>query len=133
MRVVAVATWAIPLRWWPERALEWLDAVGLSAYAVYGAGKAMHFGIPPIPAATAGVVTACVGGIVRDITANVPSILMRHELYVTAALCSAALFVALATHGVARPWPVVLGFASGFLVRAATLRWKLALPPHRGH
>ena len=37
---VAIAAWAIPLRWWPERALEWFDAAGLAAYAVYGAGKA---------------------------------------------------------------------------------------------
>jgi uncharacterized membrane protein YeiH len=131
--IVAVAAWAIPLRWWPERALDWFDAIGLSAYAVYGAGKALHFGIAPISAATAGVVTACVGGIVRDITAGVPSILMRHELYVTAALCAAGLFVAL-THGeLAEPWPALLGAALGFVVRAGAIRWGWSLPPHRGH
>src|SRR5262245_53912013 len=54
--VVAVAAWAIPLRWWPDRALEWLDAAGLAAYAVYGAARALQFGIDPIPAVTAGVI-----------------------------------------------------------------------------
>jgi len=78
--LVAIAAWAIPLRWWPERALEWLDAAGLAAYAVYGAGKALRYGVPPVPAVAAGVITACVGGIIRDITAGTPSILMRHEL-----------------------------------------------------
>ncbi|MBV9842704.1 MAG: trimeric intracellular cation channel family protein [Sphingomonadaceae bacterium] len=130
---VAVAAWAIPLRWWPERALEWFDAVGLAAYAVYGAGKALHVGIAPIPAAAAGVITACLGGIIRDITAGVPSILMRHELYVTAALCAAACFVALTAFGVAAPWPALLGAALGFALRAASIRWGLSLPPHRGH
>jgi len=131
--IVAIAAWAIPLRWWPERALDWLDAAGLAAYAVYGAGKALQFGIAPIPAAAAGVITACLGGVIRDITAGVPSILMRHELYVTAALFAAGLFVALASGGVVAPWPAMLGFGLGFTIRAAAIRWSITLPPHRGH
>ncbi|HVJ02756.1 MAG TPA: TRIC cation channel family protein [Sphingomonas sp.] len=129
---IALGAWAIPLRWWPERALEWLDGAGLAAYAVYGAGKALEYGIPPVPAVAAGVVTGCVGGVIRDITAGVPSILMRHELYVTAALLAAMLFVALSAGGVAMPWPALIGFAAGFALRAAAIRWRLTLPPHRG-
>jgi len=130
--LVAIAAWAIPLRWWPERALEWLDAAGLAAYAVYGAGKALRYGVSPVPAVAAGVITACVGGIIRDITAGTPSILMRHELYVTAALAAAALFVALLWAGVGAPWPGLLGAGLGFALRGAAIRWKLALRPHRG-
>lgn len=37
---VAAAVWLVPPTRWPERALDWFDAAGLSAYAVYGAGKA---------------------------------------------------------------------------------------------
>ena len=59
--IVGLAGWLIPLRRWPHRALEWLDAAGLAAYAVYGAGKALHYGVPPLPAAAMGVVTACMG------------------------------------------------------------------------
>jgi len=130
--LVAIAAWAIPLRWWPERALEWLDAAGLAAYAVYGAGKALRYGAPPIPAVAAGVITACVGGIIRDITAGVPSILMRHELYVAAALAAATLFVALVWAGVPAPCPALIGATLGFALRGAAIRWKLALRPHRG-
>lgn len=130
---IAIASWAIPLRWWPERALEWLDAAGLAAYAVYGASKALHFGVSPVPAAAAGVITACIGGVIRDITAGVPSILMRHEIYVTAALLAAASFVVLTRLGLAAPWPSLLAFALGFLLRGAAIRWKLTLPAHRGH
>jgi len=130
--IVAAAAWLVPLRWWPERALDWFDAAGLAAYAVYGAGKALQFGISPVPAITAGVITACIGGVIRDITAGVPSILMRHELYVTAALSAAALFVGLNSAGIDTPWPTLLGFGLGFAMRAAAIRWKLALPPHRG-
>ena len=129
---IAVAAWLVPLRWWPERALEWFDAAGLAAYSVYGASKAMQFGVPPVPAVAAGVITACVGGVIRDITVGVPSILMRHELYVTAALAASVLFVALGGIGLVAPWPAALGVLAGFALRGAAIRWKLALPPHRG-
>jgi uncharacterized membrane protein YeiH len=130
--LVAVAAWVVPLRWWPERALEWLDAAGLAAYAVYGAAKALNYGIAPISAVAAGVITACVGGIIRDITAGVPSVLLRHELYVTAALLAAAAFVGLSRLGLATPWPACIAVALGFGLRGAAMRWRLALPPHRG-
>jgi uncharacterized membrane protein YeiH len=129
---VAAAAWLVPVRLWPERALEWFDAAGLAAYSVYGAAKALQFGISPVPAATAGIITACIGGVIRDITAGAPSVLMRHEIYVTAALVAATAFVGLTSLGVAAPWPSVLGFAAGFLLRAAAIIWRLALPPHRG-
>ena len=131
--IIAIASWAIPLRWWPERALEWLDAAGLAAYAVYGASKALQFGVSPVPAAAAGVITACIGGVIRDIVAGVPSILMRHELYVTAALLAAASFVVLTRIELAAPWPALLSFALGLILRGAAIRWKLTLPAHRGH
>ena len=130
--VVAAAAWIVPPRWWPERALEWFDAVGLAAYAVYGAGKALQFGVSPVPAAAAGIITGCVGGIIRDITAGVPSILLRHEIYVTAALVAAGLFVALTVAGMPAPWPAGTAVVVGFLLRGAAIQWGLALRPHRG-
>lgn len=130
--LVTAAAWIVPLRWWPERALDWLDGAGLAAYAVYGAGKALRFGIGPVPAVAAGVITACLGGVIRDVTAGVPSVLLRHELYVTAALLAAASFVGLTWAGVDAPWPACIAAGLGFLLRAAAIRWRLALPSHRG-
>jgi uncharacterized membrane protein YeiH len=130
--IVASAAWLVPLRWWPERALEWLDALGLAAYSVYGAGKAIEYGIGPIPAIAAGITTACLGGVIRDIMAGVPSVLMRHELYVTASLAAAGVFVELQALGLAAPWPGLIGATAGFGLRGAAIRWKLALPPHQG-
>lgn len=129
---VATAAWLVPLRWWPERALEWFDAAGLAAYSVYGAGKALQFGIDPVPAVAAGIITASIGGVIRDITAGVPSVLMRHELYVTASLAASIVYVALTALGLAAPLPAMAGFAAGFILRGAAIHWKLSLPPHRG-
>lgn len=127
---VAVASWIVPSNWWPRRALDWLDAAGLAAFAVFGAGKAIQLGISPLPAITMGVVTACAGGIIRDIAAGVPSILLRHELYVSAALLAAGLFVGLTAIGLASPWPALAGAAAGFALRGAAICWALALRPH---
>ena len=91
----AIIVWFTPRRWWSDRALDWLDAIGLAAFAVFGAAKAMSFGVPPFVAGMMGVVTGCVGGIMRDLLAGEPSILLRPELYVTAAAFAAGLFVAL--------------------------------------
>ena len=124
--------WITPQGWWRDQALDWFDAVGLAAYAVFGAAKAVDFGVPPVPAALMGVVTACVGGIIRDVLAGEPSILMRPELYVTAAALSAGLYVAL--HGFGLPVFAAAGIAAvaGFALRAAAIAWKLRLPAYRG-
>ncbi len=71
----------------------------MAAYAAYGSAKALGFGVAPIPAFVMGVLTACAGGIIRDVLAGEPSILMRPELYVTAAALAAGLFVGLAVIG----------------------------------
>lgn len=129
---VAVLVWTTPERWWAGAALTWLDAVGLAAYAVFGAAKALAFGVPPVPAALMGVVSACVGGIIRDVLAGEPSILMRPELYVTAAALAAGLYVALVTLGASPLLAAAPAAAAGFVLRAAAIRWRLALPGYRG-
>lgn len=129
---VAFAVWLTPARWWSGQALDWFDAIGLAAYAVFGAAKAIGFGVPPVPAALMGVVTACVGGIIRDVLAGEPSILLRPEIYVTAAALAAGLYVALELLGVPLPVAAGVGALAGFVLRAAAIRWRLALPAYRG-
>jgi uncharacterized membrane protein YeiH len=130
--VTALLVWITPRRLWSPRALDWFDAVGLAAYAVYGAAKAFAFGIPPLPAIVMGVVTACFGGILRDVLAGEPSILLRPEIYVTAAALAAGLFVVLTLLGLALPWSAAIGAAAGFGLRALAITRGLALPAYRG-
>ncbi|MFW2852953.1 trimeric intracellular cation channel family protein [Sphingomonas sp. TX0543] len=129
---VALVIWATPEKWWRGAALDWFDAVGLAAYAVYGAAKALRFGVPPLPAALMGVVTACVGGVIRDVLAGEPSIIMRPELYVTAAALAAALFVVLTLLGLPMIGAALIAVLAGFALRAAAMRFRLALPAYRG-
>lgn len=130
---MAALTWITPEHWWHRRSLEWLDAAGLAAYAVYGAAKALGHGVPPVPAAVMGVLTSCAGGILRDTLAGEPSILMRPELYVTAAALASGLYVLLLAVGVASVPAALCAATAGFLLRGAAIHWAIALPSYRGH
>ena len=127
---IAMLVWLTPERWWRGQLLEWADALGLAAYSVFGTAKAMSYGVAPVPAILMGVITGCVGGIVRDVLAGVPSIIIRPELYVTAAALASALYVVLMMAGA--PTVVAAGVAviSGFLLRGAAIKYSLALPAY---
>ena len=129
---VALLAWFTPVHWWEGRMLEWADAVGLAVYSVLGTVKALAWGVPPVPAVLMGIVTGCVGGIIRDVLAGQPSILMRPELYVTAAALSAALAALGLTLGLSPTLAWSVGIAGGFALRGAAIHWSLGLPAHRG-
>jgi len=107
-----------------------LDAAGLAAYATYGAAKALSFGVAPVPAFVMGVLTACAGGIIRDVLAGEPSILMRPELYVTAAALSSGLFVGLALLGLSLPIAGGIAAIAGFTLRGLAIARGWSLPAY---
>jgi uncharacterized membrane protein YeiH len=127
----ALAVWLLPARLWQGRALLWLDAAGLAAFSAYGAAKGLAFDLAPMPAVVMGVLTGCLGGIVRDVLAGEPSILMRPELYVTAAALSAALLVGLTLAGVPGGIAGIVAAAAGFALRGAALWRGWSLPAYR--
>ena len=129
---IALVVWVTPERWWQGQLLEWADAVGLAAYAVFGTAKALAWGVAPVPALMMGVITGCVGGTIRDILAGVPSIIMRPEIYVTAAALASGLFLILLWLGAGTPVAAVAGAVAGFILRGLAIRWSLALPAYRG-
>ena len=131
--LAAVAIWMIGRRDWRFRALLWLDAVGLAAYGVMGAAKAEAVGMAPLICIVMGALTACFGGIVRDLLAGQPSILLRREITVSAALLAATAFVALRLPDMPI-WPAaVIAALLGFALRAGALilGWSLPAFPDR--
>ena len=123
--------WIVGQRWLSGNALLWFDALGLAAYATFGAAKALSFGVAPVPAFGMGVLTACAGGILRDVLAGDPSILMRPELYVTAAALASGLFVLLVIAGLAT-WPAaIIAAVAGFTLRGLAITRGWSLPAFR--
>ncbi|WP_292050775.1 MULTISPECIES: trimeric intracellular cation channel family protein [unclassified Brevundimonas] len=126
--VAALGVWVIGARTWRFRALLWLDAIGLAAYGVLGAAKAASYGAAPLICIVMGALTASFGGIVRDVLAHQPSILLRRELYITAALLSATLFVALKAVSVPTWWAVAIAVVAGLALRAGAILKGWSLP-----
>ncbi len=125
----AVAVWVLgPGGQGRQRVLLWLDALGMAAYCVVGAAKAAAIGAPPFSAMVMGVLTACFGGVIRDVLAHEPSVLLRREIYVTCAAVGAGAFVILELIGVAGMPAGLAGFAIAFAVRAGAILWNWSLP-----
>jgi len=127
----ALGVWLVSSRRIAARALDWFDAAGLAAYATYGSAKALGYGVAPVPAFAMGVLTACVGGIIRDLLAGEPSILMRPELYVTAAALAAGLFVGLTLVGAPLWVAASISAAAGLGLRALAIVRGWKLPAYR--
>jgi uncharacterized membrane protein YeiH len=125
-----VGVWFLSRHVIPQKALLWFDAIGLAAYATYGAAKALRYGVAPVPAFAMGVMTACVGGIIRDVLAGEPSILMRPELYVTAAALSSGLYVVLVLFGAPVALAALVAGMMGFALRGAAISRGLSLPAY---
>ena len=58
---MAAIVWNTPTRWWQGKLFDYADGVGLAAYSVLGAAKAMSYGLPPVSATIMGmeVLTPC--------------------------------------------------------------------------
>jgi uncharacterized membrane protein YeiH len=124
----AGAVWIVGERPWRLRALDWFDAVGLAAYGVLGAAKALAAGVPPPVAVLMGTLTATFGGVLRDLFAGEPSALLRREIYITAAVLAALFYVGAASFGLDANLAALAGFVAGFGLRAGALAFGWTLP-----
>lgn len=104
------------------------DAGGLGLFAVSGAQKALHFGHDAEVAILLGIITAVGGGMARDVLLNRVAVVLRKEIYASAALLGAALAVA----GVRYRWPAAVGtwlpILACFSLRYLSLRFHWNLP-----
>jgi uncharacterized membrane protein YeiH len=130
----ALAVWVFGPGRARMKVLLWFDALGMAAYSVVGAAKALTLGVAPFSALVMGVLTACFGGVLRDVLAHEPSILLRREIYVSCAMAGAATFLVAHLLGVAGLWAGLAGFACAFAIRAGAIQFGWSLPafPGRG-
>lgn len=112
--------------------LLWLDAVGLAAFATMGAAKGLALTGSPVVAVVTGVLTSAFGGILRDLLAGEPSVLLRPEIYVTAAMTGAAIFIIADFAGFPLLAAALVAFAGAFIVRGGALKYGWSIPTYRG-
>jgi uncharacterized membrane protein YeiH len=112
--------------------LLWADAVGLGLYTVVGADKALALGASGLIAAGTGVITATFGGVIRDVLCAEVPLILRKEIYATAAAAGATVYVLLHAAGIG--YIVALAIAGGltFGIRAVAIAYSLSLPAYKG-
>lgn len=104
------------------------DAVGISFFTILGVEKALSLGMRPEVAAIMGMFSAVMGGVIRDTLINETPVLFRKEIYATACLGGAVLYLILNHFGVERNLNLILSSAFIFVVRLLAVKFKLALP-----
>ena len=108
--------------------LEWADAIGLSLFCVLGASKALSLTGDPVLAVTLGVVTAVVGGILRDIVCNEVPLILKREIYATAAMVGATSYSLCIALNLTEELSLFIGGLSAFTVRSMALIYGWSLP-----
>jgi uncharacterized membrane protein YeiH len=113
------------------RLLVWLDAIGLSAYAALGAAKGLAATGSPVVAVVTGMLTAAFGGVLRDIVAGEPSVLLRPEIYVSAALVGATVFTTADSLGFGQNVSFFAAMAAALVIRGGALLFGWTFPVYK--
>ncbi|MER7176842.1 trimeric intracellular cation channel family protein [Streptomyces mesophilus] len=126
----AVATMLYLRRWeLPHRSLMTVDAIGLAVVTVIGARAAIDAGVTPFAVIILAVLTGVTGEVVRDVLCGeFPPLLLREEVYATAALAGAAGYLLLHWAGASDTLGTVVAAGLVFALRMAAVHRELHLP-----
>lgn len=114
-----------------QRWIVWGDAVGIAVFTVIGSKIALATGAHWSVCIAMGVFTSVVGGIIRDILSDEPSLVLRREIYATACALGSAVF--LLVHPYNPQWAEIAGILAAFALRAAAIARHLFLPGYVWH
>ncbi|OUD08522.1 hypothetical protein BVC71_13575 [Marivivens niveibacter] len=112
-------------------AITWLDAFGMAFAATAGTIKCIGLETTGIVAVVLGVFSASAGGIIRDLLGQEPSIVLRKDIYVSAAAAGATTLVLLNAAGVSIEIASVCGFCTALGLRGAAIAFGWTLPVYK--
>ena len=104
------------------------DAFGLALFTAIGTSIGLMTTDSKSVAIIMGVMTGTVGGMVRDILSAEVPLILRREIYATAALCGSFIYVVLKSTGLPDQRCLIASVAVTLLIRLAAIRWGLSLP-----
>jgi uncharacterized membrane protein YeiH len=114
-----------------KKAFFLFDTLGISMFTIIGVEKALHYGADPLIAAMMGMFTAVMGGVIRDLLTNEIPIIFKKEIYATACLAGAALYLLLENAGYERHINFVCSAFLIALIRIISVKYNLSLPKFR--
>lgn len=104
------------------------DTLGIALYTVVGVQKSLEFGVSPSAAIIMGMFSAVMGGVIRDTLINEIPLIFRKEIYATACLSGASVFVLLKLFDVDDNINSLVSVLLIILIRTIAVKYKLALP-----
>lgn len=104
------------------------DTIGLSVFTIIGIQKGLSINLSPIVCTLLGTITACFGGVIRDILCNEIPVLFRKEIYATACVLGGALFFLLKTFGFEEEILHIVCISSIIILRLLSVYFKWSLP-----
>lgn len=110
------------------KTLIWFDAMGLALFSVIGAQAAYALGHGPIVVVMMGTITASFGGLIRDVVCNEVPLILREDIYATAALIGSLVFWVAVSFELDVPTGMVLGGLVAFIIRAGVIVLKTIQP-----
>ena len=111
-----------------RKVLDPIDAAGLALFAVVGASKSFELGYGAGICILMGTMTATAGGLIRDVVCNETPLLLRQDIYATAAILGAGTFYTAQFLGLSELMALSLGAGLCFLLRALAIHFKWHLP-----
>jgi uncharacterized membrane protein YeiH len=104
------------------------DAIGISFFTILGVEKALAHNVRPEIAAIMGMFSAVMGGVIRDTLINEIPVLFRKEIYATACLVGAILYLILYRVGIDREVNLIISIVLILGIRISSVKYKLSLP-----
>jgi uncharacterized membrane protein YeiH len=103
------------------------DTIGLGVFTLIGLQKGLETGLHPIICVALGTMTACFGGVIRDILCNEIPVIFRREIYATICMAGGVLFFVLKAFEIDNNLlsVIVAAFMIAFRILAVTYRWSL--------
>lgn len=110
------------------KTLTLFDAIGIGFFTVVGTQKSLDYGSSNIAAIMLGMFSAAMGGVIRDVLVNETPLILRKEIYASACLAGAGLFVVLHSFHVDNGWNAFISASTVFIVRIVSVKFNLSLP-----
>ena len=105
-----------------------LDAIGLVVFTIMGCNIALAMGQPLLIVVVAGMITGCVGGVLRDIMCNDVPLLFRSELYASVSIVTGLLYIGGSKLQQSPDLVIAVTFVLGLTFRLLAIRLKLEMP-----
>jgi uncharacterized membrane protein YeiH len=111
-----------------QRLMLIFDTVGIAIYTIVGLQKAQALQVAPLAAMLMGLFTAVMGGVIRDTLINEIPQIFRKQIYATACIAGALLYLALRLTTMPDKWNALISILTIILIRLLSIRYKWALP-----